>query len=184
MIKCPWEKYHPVDVKCVSVYRMQSDGAGSYGKKFKSKDDEASFTCDAVSCSTRGITDLEQHFGIYNSANKDSNSVEIAVRRFSDIPVFHDVKRDVYCFLNGHCYPIRHREVCTFIVNSHYATTSKILSQSALNQVITALEGKALFDGEQRDLFNRVAAVDGDIYFDLGNGTAIKVRSNEWDIPS
>lgn len=49
------------------------------------------------------------------------------------------------------------------------------LSDTEMGQVKSILSARALFDGEQKQLFNRVGELDNSIYWDLCDGTSIKI---------
>ena len=54
-------------------------------------------------------------------------------------------------------------------------------SSDTLQRVLNTLESRASFDGEQRTLWNRVARLDGTIWYDLGQG-AVHITPNHWEI--
>lgn len=104
--------------------------------------------------------------------------VELALELAAELPVFHDEHRNAYCFYKGSCFPIRDREITTHISHLYYKDTGKALSSGNLNEVLTTLEGKALHEGEERKLHNRIAFYKGCIYYDLGDGKAVRVKPN------
>jgi hypothetical protein len=63
-------------------------------------------------------------------------------------------------------------------------TKGKIPTKNALDEVLTAMEAEATFDGEQHDIYYRVAYVEGKLYLDTGHDdwSVIEVRADGWEI--
>lgn len=58
------------------------------------------------------------------------------------------------------------------------------MTKQAVEEVLTALDAEAIFDGEEYDVHYRVAAHGGNLYIDLGNDnwSALEVRPDGWSI--
>ena len=67
-----------------------------------------------------------------------------------------------------------------------YRDAGTIPNAQALQEAISALEGKARFDGPEQSVFIRVAEQAGDIYIDCGDlkWTAIRITSGGWEMAS
>ncbi|KKQ53163.1 hypothetical protein A2865_02625 [Candidatus Woesebacteria bacterium RIFCSPHIGHO2_01_FULL_39_17] len=51
-----------------------------------------------------------------------------------------------------------------------------------ISNITQMLEAKALFEGEQYNLFVRIARTDEAVWYDLGNGPAVKINKNGWEV--
>lgn len=107
---------------------------------------------------------------------------ETALELVDDLRVFHDEKMDSYCYLKGNCYRIRSTEIRMYISHIYYRATGKTINSNSLNEVLSALEGKARFEGKMHKLSVRVASKGEYIYYDLGNGRAVKTGVDGWRI--
>lgn len=65
-----------------------------------------------------------------------------------------------------------------------YKSDGKSPSSQAIQDAIGTLSGQALFDGETREMFTRLAAFDGKIYLDLCNEAwqIIEISSESWRV--
>jgi hypothetical protein len=96
------------------------------------------------------------------------------------LQLFHNQHKEPFCFVQGHTYPLKSVRVKELLGYQYYLQEKKAPYTEALNQAINVLKGKALFESPLIELHNRIAREDGAIWYDLGDGTAIKVVSGTW----
>lgn len=89
----------------------------------------------------------------------------------SGVVLFHDQGKDpfAYIIINGH------REICRLNSKQFNYWLSKLMSENekkvpnseALRSAMRVLASKAVFDGEEKKLFNRVAEYNGSFWYDM-----------------
>lgn len=74
------------------------------------------------------------------------------------------------------------RDFKFYIGKLYYDEEKKGLSKDVFASALITLEGKALYDGEKRLLYNRIASHNGKIYYDMADreGRIIEIDSNGW----
>jgi hypothetical protein len=80
--------------------------------------------------------------------------------------------------------PIRSRQCKTWLANLVWQKEQKAPGAEALNSALNVLQGKALIEGKQYTLYNRVAPAEDGFWIDMANEQwrAIKVDSSGWKI--
>lgn len=104
----------------------------------------------------------------------------------SPLVLFHDQNRDAFVFLENEAIPLRNKRVKQWLSYAFYKAEGKASNSDAMNQTIVVLEGKAIFECTQIELFNRIAKKENAFWYDLGNGKALKITSEGWcvvDVP-
>jgi hypothetical protein len=104
------------------------------------------------------------------------------VKIASGFKLFHDNTQEAFAFVNKEVIPIRSRQFKYLLAKVFYEVESRAPNSEALNQAITVLEGKAVYENVEITLFNRIAKRDGTFWYDIGKGKAIKITSKGWDI--
>ncbi len=96
--------------------------------------------------------------------------------------LFHDQHKEAFAFIDGNSVPLSAKRAKRWLTRCFYEDEGKAPNTDTLNQAILALEAKALFDGPEITLNNRVASHEGAFWHDLGNGQAIKTVPGKWEI--
>ena len=80
--------------------------------------------------------------------------------------------------------PIRSRQCKTWLANRMWETEQKSPGTEGLNSAINVLQGKALYEGKQYTLHNRVASTEDAFWIDMADDKwrAIKVDKQGWKI--
>ena len=131
-----------------------------------------------------GSTDSEKSDSSKSKPSQASQLVELA----QEAEMFHDPSGEPFAR-----FPVRdHFEVSrlsnrTFkrwLARMFYQTTNRTPSAQAMQDALSVLEGKAIFDGNERPVFVRCAEHDGRIYIDLGDKDwrVIEVDQRGWRI--
>lgn len=82
-------------------------------------------------------------------------------------------------------WAIRSQGFRSWLARRFYEEEAKAPSGSAISDALTVLEGKAVYEGDSRRVWTRVAeAADGSILVDLGTDAwdAVRVRADGWEV--
>lgn len=100
------------------------------------------------------------------------------------IVFFHDQFHTGFAHLptqNHHAtHPLRSRLFRRWLAYQIWQTEKTAPSSDTMERTITILEARAIHEGEQRTLWNRVARLQGDIWYDLGQG-AVRIGPGHWE---
>ncbi len=82
--------------------------------------------------------------------------------------------------------PIRSRALKTFLAASYYESAQEAPTADSVRQALAVLEGRALFEGDEHEVYTRVApGPDGaSIYLDLADPEwrAVRIDAAGWDV--
>ena len=102
-----------------------------------------------------------------------------------DLVLFHDQSLEGFVFLKGENIPLRSKRIKQYLGKWMWEAYKTVPSTGTLNQALSILEAKAIYDNPQVHLFNRVgrrSAGDDSFYYDLGNGKAVRVTTGGWAV--
>lgn len=116
----------------------------------------------------------------------------LTVQLIEDVELFHDGDREPFARYPvgdgsvGHweVAHIRNRNFCNWLSRRFYMLSGKTLSAQSMQDALRVIEAKAIFDGDSREVFIRVADKDGTIYLDLCNELwqVIEIDAAGWRI--
>lgn len=107
-----------------------------------------------------------------------------------DTKFFHTADNTPYATIpvNGHreTCPVNSPHFKQWLRGYFYECRGNALSAYAIEDALEQISAKAQFDGEERSVFNRIAASGENIYLDLGDSTwrAVEVTPSGWSIVS
>ena len=116
----------------------------------------------------------------------DSVLNEILSRK--DIVLFHDEQGDGYISLDiaGHqeIRPIGGKVIRNWLSKESYQIQKKALGATDSSSIVSVLEGKACFEGEEIELQNRASFLGEDLWYDLTNNKwqAVKICKTGWEV--
>jgi len=172
-ITCPWVKFHT----------DQKDHGTAYYEPSPSNKRLGGFICQHGHCSGRGIADLRGFLDIPGERPRKESVLDTALGFIENaIPVFLDENGEPFGLVNKHCLPLKGREIKSQILQKTREATGKTLKQGDVNEVLATLESKAIIEDERRELHNRIALFNGNIWYDLGDGMSVKVMPSAWEI--
>jgi hypothetical protein len=125
--------------------------------------------------------------GRYSSVGED----EALIRFIGDVylEIFRDDNREIRCRIKatGEIVSLSSNmksgnKVYDYLTHQHLALTNSVPNSRALKAALRILEVNARFGIEERKLFNRVGTCVGDIYYDMGDNTAVRVTGTGWEI--
>lgn len=81
-------------------------------------------------------------------------------------------------------WPVRSRGFRRWLAKRFYTTHRNTPSQQALSNALNVLEGRAVCDGAEHEVFVRVAEHEGAIYIDLGDPSwsAVRIDGLGWEV--
>jgi hypothetical protein len=81
---------------------------------------------------------------------------------------------------------VRHKTFKLWLLRELFRQDGKTAGSETLNQALTVLESQARFDGEEREVYLRLAEQDGTVYIDLGTNDwrTIAVSAEGWEVIS
>ena len=109
----------------------------------------------------------------------------LAIIEGSDIELFHDQYDEPYiqCKTNDHFeyFKVGSTIFREWISYAYWTQFSKAINNEALNSAINIIKAKARYEGKEYELQNRVAKQVQNIFYDLGDWTAIKINAHGWE---
>ena len=79
-------------------------------------------------------------------------------------------------------FKVRSRACEHWLTHLYWLSEGAAINQTALNSTIQMLEARAIFEGPQYKLHTRIAEHNDSIWYDLGDGRAVKVNSYNWEV--
>lgn len=108
----------------------------------------------------------------------------------SDAELFHTPDGEAYATLlvGGHneTWPLRSRRFKTWLSQRAFENTGMVPNTQALQDALSALEGRALFGGQEYAVFTRLAEHNGKVYLDLGDEAwqSVEIDGDGWRLVS
>ncbi len=127
-------------------------------------------------------TDIKK---IAEKSDKKQTQIEKLLEKALKLPLFHDQNRDAYTFIENEVLLLRSKKFKQWLAYQFYLAEGKASNSDSLSQCVKVLEGKAVFEGPQHKLFNRIAVLnEGNVanYYYLGNGQVIKITEDGWSV--
>ncbi|HYE72002.1 MAG TPA: hypothetical protein VEF04_01675, partial [Blastocatellia bacterium] len=118
--------------------------------------------------------------------SKASLLIELA----QDIELFHNAEGKTFATINvnGHreTYLLKSSHLKRYLAARFYAEHKSTIHPPAMQEALLTLEGRAAYEGQQREVYTRVAYLDGHLYIDLCNETwqVVEVSKTGWKIVS
>ena len=122
---------------------------------------------------------------ITEKSDKKQTQIEKLLEKALKLPLFHDQNRDAYTFIENEVLLLRSKKFKQWLAYQFYLAEGKAPNSDSLSQTVKVLEGKAIFEGPQHKLFNRIAVLnEGNVanYYYLGNGEVIKITEDGWSV--
>ena len=140
------------------------------------------------------LTALKKDFSTYLRANdliaeqESTATVLVKLALESGMEFWHDREGEPWVTLrNGE--HVEHHKLKTktprrFITHLYYQAHEKPPNAQAVQEALSQLEAKAVFDGPEHEVYTRLAEVDGVIYLDLANDRweVVKLSPEGWAI--
>lgn len=182
---CPWNSSHTD--KSASITQFHN---GAISAK-----------CHHDSCSHEDWSSLKKIYEPKASKNKSEyseKSKEEPKKSYADITIeqalnhgdifFHNSVEETFVAVDkGKVYEVHRLEDKKYqmlLRKRFYDELGKAISKDNINQAIGVLEAKALYEGDELEIYKRCAEVDGVTYYDLCDkeSTIIRIDENGWRV--
>ena len=182
---CPWNSNHTD--KSASITQFNN---GAISAK-----------CHHDSCSHENWSSLKKLYEPKASKNKSEYSEKEGgepKKSYADIVIeqalnyrdvfFHNSVEETFVAIDKdkfyEVYRLEDKKYQMLIRKRFYDELGKAISKDNISQAIGVLEAKALYEGEELEVYKRCAEVDGVTYYDLCNkeSTIIRIDENGWSI--
>lgn len=116
------------------------------------------------------------------------NQATRILRFADDLELFHTADRETFAAVEVDGHRENHRlntkAFRSWLAYQFFKTEGQMPSTQALQDAVGTLEGKALFEGEEKQVFVRLAASNGKIYLDLCNDAwqIVEIDKSGWRI--
>lgn len=183
--KCPWNSNHTD--KSASITQFNT---GAISAK-----------CHHDSCSHENWSSLKSLYEPKAWKNKSEYSekeYEEPKKSYADIVIeqalsyndvfFHNSVEETFVAVDKdkfyEVYRLEDKKYQMLIRKRFYDELGKAISKDNISQAIGVLEAKALYEGDELEVYKRCAEVDGVTYYDLCNkeSTIIRIDENGWSI--
>ena len=99
--------------------------------------------------------------------------------------LFHDELGNALISIDGtgaNVFKIRSKDFKSWLANLWWKKYKKGVSQPIIDTAVITLEGMALHEGEKIVMHTRIASLNGDWFYDLGDGRAVKITESGWEV--
>ena len=135
------------------------------------------------------ITDYDREIIPQSDGSDDKNAasaiIEMAAEQCSYI---HDLDGEAYALLTvenvRQCHRLESKAYTEWLSYQYYTSESTAPSDTSIKAAVAAMTGKAKFEGEQHEVFTRIAKHDGAYWLDLCNDQwqAIRITPQGWQV--
>ncbi len=138
-----------------------------------------------------GYTDADRE-NVKDAAQEDAGGSKSQATQLVELAsvadLFHDSNQATYATVprgaHRETWGLRSKGFRAWLARRFYEEKSKAPGSQALQDALTVLDGKALYEGPERQVFVRVAEHEGAIYLDLGDAdwTAVEITADDWTL--
>ena len=137
---------------------------------------------------------IKKCLGLFDRAepftpNKKENQATRILNFAESLELFHTPDGDAFATIEavkGHFenHYLRSKVFRSWLAYQFFQTEGQMPSTQSLQDAINTLEGKAIFEGDEVEMFVRLASVNGKIYLDLCNENwqIVEISKNGWRI--
>jgi len=116
------------------------------------------------------------------SKPRGSEASELILSLAAELPLYRDDTKTAWTCLDRETVPVMSQDVEDWLTISYYNLTGNVPSAEAMSGAKRVLAAKARQEGESIALYNRVAWLDGSIWYDLGRGRAVSMSPDGFRI--
>ena len=140
----------------------------------RSKDIFRGLNDPPVKKSKKPLTDDDDKKG-----GKGKNQTAMLMELAKDIPLFTDQNGAPYAFVKNKCESIESLAIyLTYLLSKD----DTVASRDVVKNVVESLKSKAIHGSDKIHLFNRVAKLDKQFYYNMGEGRVIIIAPDGWKI--
>ncbi len=169
-ITCPW----------VNSHTDEKDHGSAYYEPSTENKQAGGFKCQHGHCVGRNIINLKEYLGIPKQSQENSTIDGALLAVKEGLYVFHDENGEPFGFFNGNCWQLMSKKVVAHVLKLSQSATGKTYKTSNVHEMLATLESESLIEGNEHQLFNRVAYYKKSICYDLGNGKITRIGPKDW----
>lgn len=134
------------------------------------------------------VNEIAQRMNLAGATNqRDSSASRIVDYTIRNALLFNNTSTPyVRIGIDGHyeIWPVDSQSFKRHIAREFYDVEGIVTSTAAMNTALTVIEGKAIYEGVEIKLHNRVARYEDAIYFDLSNSQwqAVRITPQGWEV--
>lgn len=139
----------------------------------------------------QNIIELAKYMEEQRQAEQETQKetqAQLLIKLAENAELFHNDNGDAYATIpvenHWETHPVRSKRFRLWLGRRFYELAGKPPGSQALSDALGVIEAKALFEGEEKQVFIRVAEKDGSIYIDLANDEwqAVEITSAGWRV--
>ncbi len=122
---------------------------------------------------------------ILNEEDKGQTTVLINKVLKSESVLFHDQFGSAFIAMDGNggkILRLRNREFKSWLSHLGWKSLGKPINSAIIETAVRTLEGHALHEGKQLELHVRAANLGNELWYDLGDGKAVKITEHGWQV--
>ena len=106
----------------------------------------------------------------------------------TDAQLFHDDENVAYATIpvgeHHETWPVRSRSIRRWLARNFYEESGAVPGSQGVQDAVTVIEGRAIFEGDEHNVFTRMAEYEGCYYLDLANNNwqVVEVGKNGWRV--
>jgi hypothetical protein len=113
---------------------------------------------------------------------KDICQQDEILKLTKEMKLFHDQYQNPYIHDGKKILSLSKDGIGQILTAMYYEKTEIIPSPNAISHVLNLLQSQAIHRNAEIELQNRVAMVNGEIWYDIGNGQAVRINKSAWTI--
>ena len=122
--------------------------------------------------------------------SKKETPAQLALRLLEGVELFHSPDEESYASINvdGHLetYQLNETGFKRFVTKTYWKAAKNTLNNQTLADILSVLDAKAQYDGQEHSTFHRLARFENSIYIDLCNSKweVVEVTTDGWKVIS
>lgn len=135
------------------------------------------------------ITDYDREVIPQSDGSDDKNAASAIIEMAAEqCRYIHDPDGEAYALLTvdgiRQCHRLESKAFIEWLSYQYYMSENTAPSETSIKAAVAAMTGKAKFEGEQREVFTRIAKHDGEYWLDLCNDQwqAIRITPHCWQV--
>lgn len=131
---------------------------------------------------------LDNEFGDEECVKKKETKAARIIKLIEKAELFHTPDKKTFATipvnLHQETYALKSTQFKQWINREFWLTHQESIHPPAMAEALGALEGKALYDGKEREVYTRIAEHEGKIYLDLcdNHWRVVEIASSGWHV--
>ena len=136
------------------------------------------------------VSDVKTEEKVIAKAPTKETPAQLALRLLEGVELFHSPDEESYASItvDGHLetYQLNETGFKRFVTKTYWQVAKNTLNNQTLADILSVLDAKAQYDGQEHSTFHRLARFEDSIYLDLCNGKweVVEVTTEGWQVIS